>query len=187
MSREQEQAYVQARQDKPAAPATGVPAPPPAALRGPAARQRTRVSDMLWLVTAGLVLTSALLALRPTVAPALRNTPVVPDVQNLVSPKEKVYKPSLEEPKPGSVEADTEFNDFALLIDSRPDDAQVLVDGVDQGRTPMAMTPQCKLGSTLILELRKSGYKPYVHTTPCRTERMVRVSATLQRLGKSHP
>jgi hypothetical protein len=111
----------------------------------------------------------------------------VPAVEDLVKPSEKVFKPSLEDPKPGSVESDTEFNDFALLIDSKPDDAEVLVDGVDQGRTPMAMTPQCKPGSTLILELRKSGYKPYVHTTPCRTERMVRVSATLQRLGKARP
>ena len=67
-----------------------------------------------------------------------------------------------------------------LSVDSKPDGAQVLLDGIARGETPFSTDLACDEGTPVVLELSRAGYQRVRYELSC-VGGTTRVSATLKR------
>lgn len=94
------------------------------------------------------------------------------------------YAPS-EPPLPQAGEDTSEqgspLQGFALVLESEPSGALVLVNGKSRGETPSSLTPECEPGEPLKIEFSLRGYERALHETRCREDTLLRVLARLRR------
>lgn len=169
--------------------------PPRPVQGGPASSGPSRLE---WLA-AGLKLGSALfalaavgLAVRPlwlgelslkprmlTLQPTFSEEPV--KAPEPVAAETKT--PAPQEAAPGSVtrEERADFDGSVLMIDSEPSGATVLVDGRDQGETPVSVGLECVPGTPVIVSISLRGYERAKHTTLCPHDALVKVTAQLKK------
>lgn len=86
-------------------------------------------------------------------------------------------------PRPAVPDASGElvspFQGFGLSVDSRPAGATVLVDGLDQGQTPLLTTVDCRPGEPVQVRLVHPGRRPVLRSVRCRQDALVSFTATL--------
>ncbi|MFL5353467.1 PEGA domain-containing protein [Archangium sp.] len=166
--------------------------PRPVQPGGPASPGPSRTE---WLA-AGLKLASALCALaavglvvRPLLLGELSLTPRMLTLQPTFSeepvapPPVAAETPAPQEAPPGSVtrEERADFDGAVLMIDSEPSGATVLVDGRDQGETPVSVGLECLPGTPVIVSISLRGYERAKHTTLCPHDALVKVTAQLKK------
>jgi hypothetical protein len=97
------------------------------------------------------------------------------------------YAPS-ESPLPqagvNTSEQGSPLRGFALVLESEPAGAQVVVNGRSQGETPSSLTPECKPGEPLKIEFSLRGYERALHETRCQEDTLLKVLARLRRSPK---
>jgi PEGA domain-containing protein len=168
--------------------------PPRPVQGGPASSGPSRTE---WLA-AGLKLGSALCALaavglvvRPLLLGELSTTPRTLTLQPTFTEEPVAQPPAAAEtggPAPqevpsGSVtrEERADFDGSILMIDSEPSGATVLVDGRDQGETPVSVGLECLPGTPVIVSISLRGYERAKHTTLCPHDALVKVTAQLKK------
>ncbi len=71
------------------------------------------------------------------------------------------------------------FQGFGLSIESDPPGARVLVNGQDEGETPLTTSVDCTPGDVVRVEVR-SPARGQGRTTPCRADQLVEMSFRLR-------
>jgi hypothetical protein len=147
------------------------------------------------LLGAGLKLASALCGL------AAAGLFVLPLVRGEVSsaPRYVTLQPSFPEktppppeaPKEASKEAPQEekvtteersdFDGAILMVESEPSGATILVDGKDQGETPVSVGLECLPGKPVVVDFSLRGYAKAQHRTFCPHDALVKVTARLRK------
>jgi hypothetical protein len=128
------------------------------------------------LLLGELSLTPRMLTLQPTFS----EEPVAPPP---VAAETEPGKPAPQEAPPGSVtrEERADFDGSVLMIDSEPSGATVLVDGRDQGETPVSVGLECLPGTPVIISISLRGHERAKHTTLCPHDALVKVTAQLKK------
>lgn len=167
---------------------------PPRAVQ-PGLPARAGPSRTEWMA-AGLKLAAALCALaavglvvRPLLLGELSLTPRMLTLQPTFTEAPPVAEPEPgtpappQEPAQGSVtrEERADFDGAILMIDSEPSGATVLVDGKDQGETPVSVGLECLPGKPVIVSISLRGYERAKHTTLCPHDALVKVTAQLKK------
>jgi hypothetical protein len=142
-------------------------------------------SALCALAAVGLVVRPLLLgelSLKPrmlTLQPTFSQEPVAAPRPVAAEPE----TPAPQEPPPGSVvrEERADFDGSVLMIDSEPSGATVLVDGRDQGETPVSVGLECLPGTPVIVSMSLRGYERAKHTTLCPHDALVKVTAQLKK------
>jgi hypothetical protein len=89
-----------------------------------------------------------------------------------------VYAPVTPVVGPGEVYmTESAANGFILVIESVPDGAEVIVDGLSKGETPASLNFDCRPPSSLALTLKKPGYLPIDRTIACKRDVMLVLKA----------
>ena len=87
-------------------------------------------------------------------------------------------------PRDGKVGADgletLPFEGFGLSVESTPAGATVLVDGAPKGETPLLASVDCKPGDSLTVRVEKRPLPAWEQRVRCRTDALVKLSATLR-------
>ncbi|MCY1082883.1 PEGA domain-containing protein [Archangium lansingense] len=79
-----------------------------------------------------------------------------------------------------------DFDGAILMVESEPSGATILVDGKDQGETPVSVGLECLPGTPVLVELSLRGYEKAKHRTLCPHDALVKVTARLRKgSGKS--
>ncbi|AKJ08392.1 PEGA domain-containing protein [Archangium gephyra] len=179
------------------------PAPParpvvPAAPAAPPAGQVSRLEG----AAAGLKLASALCALvavglfvRPLLQGELTTGPRMITLQPTFS-STPVERPAVETPglktptelpqETGVREERADFEGAVLMVDSEPAGATILVDGKDQGETPVSVGLECLPGTPVLVEFSLRGHEKTKHRTVCPHNALVKVTAQLRK-GSGKP
>jgi hypothetical protein len=89
--------------------------------------------------------------------------------------------PSGDRVDPATGEVTAPFQGFAVSVDSEPEGARVLVDGVEVGETPIVASVGCSPGVSVEVRVEKRPYRARRLVTSCRADTLVRLSATLAR------
>ncbi len=71
-------------------------------------------------------------------------------------------------------------HNISFMIFSRPDKAEVIIDGMPRGSTPVGANVSCTAGEPVTLELRKPGRKVWERTIPCKSGN-IKVKAKLEK------
>lgn len=132
------------------------------------------------LLLGELSLKPRMLTLQPTFAPEpVEPRPVAADPEPAPAPE----TPAPQTPPQGSVtrEERADFDGSVLMIDSEPSGASVLVDGRDQGETPVSVGLECLPGTPVIVSISLRGYERAKHTTLCPHDALVKVTAQLKK------
>ncbi|PTL76656.1 PEGA domain-containing protein [Vitiosangium sp. GDMCC 1.1324] len=74
-----------------------------------------------------------------------------------------------------------DFDGAILMAESEPSGANVLVDGHDQGETPVSVGLDCIPGTPVLVEFSLRGYEKAKHTTLCPHNALVKVTARLKK------
>ncbi|HEX5754480.1 MAG TPA: PEGA domain-containing protein [Archangium sp.] len=179
--------------------AGAVPAQPvrpvaPAAPAAPAAGRGARWEGL----AAGLKLASALSALvavglfvRPLLQGELTTGPRMITLQPTFSsaPVERpaedatpgIPAPAEPPPETGIREERADFEGAILMVESEPSGATILVDGKDQGETPVSVGLECLPGTPVLVEFSLRGYEKAKHRTVCPHDALVKVTARLRK------
>lgn len=189
-----------ASQPNPSTPGSGgasaAPTPPvrPVTPSAPPAGNTSRLEGL----ASGLKLASALCALaavglfvRPLLQGELTTGPRMLTLQPTFSPA-PVESPA--ESTPGTPAAPTElspeavtreeradFDGAILMVESEPAGATILVDGKDQGQTPVSVGLECLPGTPVLVEFSLRGYEKAKHRTVCPHDALVKVTARLRK------
>ena len=79
-----------------------------------------------------------------------------------------------------------DFEGAILMVESEPAGATILVDGKDQGQTPVSVGLECLPGTPVLVEFSLRGYEKAKHRTLCPHDALVKVTARLRKgSGKS--
>lgn len=156
-----------------------------------------RLSRDEWLA-AGLKLASALCALvavglfvRPLLQGELSTQPRMLTLQPTFSTVPVESTPGTSAPKelpPDTVtrEERAGFDGAILMVESEPPGATILVDGKDQGQTPVSVGLECLPGTPVLVEFSLRGHEKARHRTLCPHDALVKVTARLRKgSGKS--
>ena len=143
------------------------------------------------LLGAGLKLASALCGL------AAAGLFVLPLVRGEVSsaPRYVTLQPSFPEKAPPPPEAPkaappeekvtteerSDFDGAILMVESEPSGATILVDGKDQGQTPVSVGLECLPGKPVVVDFSLRGYAKAQHRTFCPRDALVKVTARLRK------
>lgn len=162
------------------------PSRAPTALEPPAPSHRPKAT---WKPAPGLA--SALWLVSSVFAVAAASLFTLPAVRDLLAPKPAavVYAPTPPTPpppaqpalNPDTTEESSEFEGYILMVDSEPGGATVLVNGKDQGEVPVSVGLDCSPGDRVLVELSLQGFERVRHTTTCKRDTMVKVSARLRK------
>ena len=202
---------VSANAPQPAAPSTpgsggaGAASTPPArpvAPKPPPANPLSRDE----LLAAGLKLASALSALvavglfvRPlllgelstgprmiTLQPTFTSVPVESPPESTPDTPGSPTPPKELPPETVTREERADFDGAILMVESEPGGATILVDGKDQGQTPVSVGLECLPGTPVLVEFSLRGYEKAKHRTLCPHDALVKVTARLRKgSGKS--
>jgi len=136
----------------------------------------------------------AVLAASLLVAPELRQLGSEPPRrEDLALPLETTLVPAFDGPAPRStgpfVERSTPLEQGSvLMVESEPAGAEVLVDGVAQGRTPVSLTLECAgHPGPVRVEVRRRGHAAAAYELPCNDRTMTQLTARLKRRGNQRP
>lgn len=160
------------------------PSRAPTALE-PAAPSRPKTT---WKPAPGLA--SALWLVSSVFAVATASLFTLPAVRDLLAPKPSlvVYEPAPPPTPPAqpsvnrdSTEESSAFEGYVLVVDSEPSGATVLVNGKNQGEVPVSVGLDCNPGDRVLVELSLQGFERARHTTTCKRDTMVKVSARLRK------
>lgn len=92
-----------------------------------------------------------------------------------------IYMPMPQIEATGAVsETESDASGYILVIETTPEGAEVVVDGVSKGASPSSLNLECLAGAPLMLELRHPGYAPLKRMMTCKRDVMVVVRATLE-------
>lgn len=139
------------------------------------------------LLGAVLKLASALCAL------AAAGLFVLPLVRGEVSsaPRYVTLQPSFSQEAPPAPDAPKEekvtteersdFEGAILMVESEPSGATILVDGKDQGETPVSVGLECLPGKPILVDFSLRGYEKAQHRTLCPLDALVKVTARLRK------
>lgn len=193
---------------QPAAPSTpgsggaGAAPVPPARPVAPKPPPAHHVSRDEWLA-AGLKLASALSALvavglfvRPLLLGELSTQPRMITLQPTFTSVPVESPPERTPDAPGAPkelpqetvtrEERADFEGAILMVESEPGGATILVDGKDQGQTPVSVGLECLPGTPVLVEFSLRGYEKAKHRTLCPHDALVKVTARLRKgSGKS--
>jgi PEGA domain-containing protein len=178
----------------------GAPSMPPARPVGPAAPPAGQASRQEGLA-AGLKLASALCALvavglfvRPlllgelttgprmiTLQPTFSPAPVERPAQSAAVETPVTTAPVELPPETGVREERADFEGAILMVESEPGGATILVDGKDQGQTPVSVGLECLPGTPVLVEFSLRGYEKAKHRTVCPHDALVKVTARLRK------
>jgi hypothetical protein len=157
-------------------------------------------------VAAGLKLASALCALaaaglfvRPLLLGEVSTQPRMITLQPTFSPAPVEAPPESPPPSPSGTPAPrepppdaaireerAEFQGAILMVETEPSGATILVDGKDQGETPVSVGLECLPGAPVLVEFSLRGYEKAKHRTLCPHNALVKVTAQLRKSpGKS--
>ncbi len=93
----------------------------------------------------------------------------------------QVLSPGPELRDPATGEVTSPFHGFAISVDSSPSGARVLVDGGENGETPLAASLDCEPGRDVEVRVEKAGYRPLRRAVRCRADTLVRLEVRLER------
>jgi hypothetical protein len=167
----------------------------PQAPRGKSGTLPPATEGRSWSTAAALRLGAAgfgLLAAVLFMLPALSGSFVLPRPEDLTQPTYKTITPAFDGPAAPEnldevvTEQSTAFDGAAVLVvDSEPEGVTVVVDGNDQGGTPVSLTLDCLPGKPIKVELSRRGYERAKHTTFCRTNTMIKLHARMRKAEKA--
>jgi hypothetical protein len=80
-----------------------------------------------------------------------------------------------------ATEERVDFKGSILMVESEPSGATILVDGKDQGETPVSVGLECRPGQPVIIEFSLRGHDKARHHTPCPRDELVKVTAKLRK------
>lgn len=129
-----------------------------------------------------------------TLQPTFSEEPVEPEASaepsepEAAAPEAPVGRTSAPQaPSRGSVtrEVRAEFDGAILMVESEPSGANVLVDGKDQGETPVSVGLDCLPGKPVVVDISLRGYEKAKHTTLCPHDALVKVTASLRKASRS--
>lgn len=186
-----------ASQPNPPTPGAGAaPAPPvrPVTPAAPPAAQGSRLEG----VAVGLKLASAVCALvavglfvRPLLQGELTTGPRMITLQPTFSPApverpaerapQATAAPVEPPPETGIREERADFEGAILMVETEPSGATILVDGKDQGETPVSVGLECLPGTPVLVEFSLRGYEKAKHRTVCPHDALVKVTARLRK------
>jgi hypothetical protein len=87
---------------------------------------------------------------------------------------------------PAIQEERSSFTGAILMVESQPPGANVRVNGVDQGETPVSVGLDCFPGRDLVVDFTLRGFEKSRHRTLCPKDALVKVTARLRKAsGKS--
>ncbi|HEY0094682.1 MAG TPA: PEGA domain-containing protein, partial [Archangium sp.] len=114
-----------------------------------------------------------MITLQPTFSPAPEESP----------PERTPGTPAPAEPAPETVtrEERADFDGAILMVESEPAGATILVDGKDQGQTPVSVGLECLPGTPVLVEFSLRGYEKTKHRTLCPHDALVKVTARLRK------
>jgi hypothetical protein len=119
--------------------------------------------------------TLTLQPLFPAEAPAPQETPPQEAPSQEVPPEEEKV----------ATEERIDFKGSILMVESEPSGATILVDGKDQGETPVSVGLECLPGQPVIIDFSLRGHDKAKHRTSCPRDALVKVTAKLRkRSGK---
>ncbi len=78
-------------------------------------------------------------------------------------------------------EETAEFDGAILMLESEPEGAALVVNGKDEGETPISVGLDCKPGARLVIEFTLRGYERAKHTTRCPENALLKVTARLRK------
>ncbi len=120
-----------------------------------------------------------------TLSPTSAASAPQPTSKAIAAPKPRVDEPAAEEPPPETEkqtqEARTPFQGALLSLESHPSGANVRVNGVDQGDTPVTVGLDCVPGRTLVVEFTLKGFQKATHRAKCPRNALVTVTARLRK------
>jgi hypothetical protein len=129
------------------------------------------------LLTGELSLQPRMITLQPTFS-------AVPEESPPESPPESTSgtpAPAQRPPETVTREERADFDGAILMVESEPGGATILVDGKDQGQTPVSVGLECLPGTPVIVEFSLRGYEKAKHRTLCPHDALVKVTARLRK------
>ena len=168
---------------------TGSSAPKGTASTGRVA-EPSRIAASLRLTAALLALLAASLLAAPELM-QLRSAP--PEHEERAVPLGTMLVPAFDAPAarsagPFVVRSTPLEQGSVLMVESEPAEAEVIVDGVAQGRTPVSLTLECgRHPGPVRVEVRRRGYAAAAHELPCNERTMTQLTARLSRRRTPRP
>jgi hypothetical protein len=165
------------------------PAAPPAPPAGTASRDE-RLAAGLKLASALCALVAVGLFVRPLLTGELSLQPRMITLQPTFSavpeespPESTPGTPAAAQRPPETVtrEERADFDGAILMVESEPAGATILVDGKDQGQTPVSVGLECVPGTPVMVEFSLRGYEKAKHRTICPHDALVKVTARLRK------
>jgi len=126
------------------------------------------------LLTGELSLQPRMITLQPTFSPVPEESPPVESTPGTPAPAERP-------PETVTREERADFDGAILMVESEPGGATILVDGKDQGQTPVSVGLECLPGTPVIVEFSLRGYEKAKHRTICPHDSLVKVTARLRK------
>jgi hypothetical protein len=80
-----------------------------------------------------------------------------------------------------TTEERSDFEGAILMVESEPSGATILVDGKDQGETPVSVGLECLPGKPVTVAFSLRGYEKAQHRTLCPLDALVKVTARLRK------
>jgi hypothetical protein len=115
-----------------------------------------------------------MITLQPTFSPAPVERPAERAPQATAAPVEPP-------PETGIREERADFEGAILMVETEPSGATILVDGKDQGETPVSVGLECLPGTPVLVEFSLRGYEKAKHRTVCPHDALVKVTARLRK------
>ncbi|MGC4119078.1 MAG: PEGA domain-containing protein [Myxococcales bacterium] len=148
-----------------------------AAALSPQAQRQAWLGRLLVLISGGCAAALGVaLAIAALQGPPPRKSGEKPVAQAVAAPTPS--EPSVSDPN-GIQVTESEAETFLIVVESKPDRAKVLINGADEGLTPLSATPACALGTPLQITVSRAGYAPARYSTTCRTKRLVNLFVPL--------
>ena len=129
--------------------------------------------------------------LRPTLPPEAKPEPKAkPESKAKPTPEPEANDSTPEEPsaaKPQIEEERSSFTGAILMVESQPPGANIRVNGVDQGETPVSVGLDCMPGKDLVVDFSLRGFEKSRHRTLCPKDALVKVTARLRKASGKAP
>jgi hypothetical protein len=126
------------------------------------------------LLTGELSLQPRMITLQPTFSAVPEESPPAESTPGTPAPAQRP-------PESVTREERADFDGAILMVESEPAGATVLVDGKDQGQTPVSVGLECVPGTPVIVEFSLRGYEKAKHRTLCPHDALVKVTARLRK------
>jgi hypothetical protein len=124
-----------------------------------------------------------MITLQPTFSPAPVESPPAVEASGTPGPAAPKELP----PETVTREERADFDGAILMVESEPAGATILVDGKDQGETPVSVGLECLPGTPVLVDISLRGYEKAKHRTVCPHDALVKVTARLKKAPAKAP